>query len=188
MPQDIFPRIRSFYLKQKRMPSYSEIMNLAGYKSKSAVFKLVSRLIDEGVLSKDNSGRLLPTDALSTLPILGTVEAGFPSPAEEELLDTMSLEEFLIGDKDATYILKISGDSMIDAGILPGDMALVERGHEPKDGDIVIAEVDHHWTVKYFRKHGRRVFLAPGNKKYHPIHPTEELRIAAVVKSIIRKY
>src|SRR5437867_12859489 len=75
------------------------------------------------------------------------VTAGFPSPAEEELADTMTLDEYLITNKEATYILKVNGESMIDAGILPGDLLLVKRGIDPRDGDIVIAQVDREWTM-----------------------------------------
>ncbi len=114
--------------------------------------------------------------------------AGFPSPADEALTDTMSLDEYLISNKEATYILKVNGDSMIDAGILPGDMLLVERGAQPRDGDIVIAQVDHEWTMKFFRRRGAAVFLEAANKDYQPIHPQEELTIAAVVRAVIRKY
>ena len=77
---------------------------------------------------------------------------------------------------------------MIEAGIMPGDQVLVERGIVPKNGDIVIAEVDGSWTMKYFRKRGGKVILVPGNKKYKPITPKEELRVTAVVKAVIRKY
>ena len=112
--------------------------------------------------------------------VLGTVAAGWPSPAEEELLDTMSLEEFLIGRPESTYMLKVQGDSMVDAGIMPGDMVLVERGVKEKDGDIVIAEVDGEWTMKHYRKRGRKVCLEAANRKYKPIFPKQELRIAAV--------
>ncbi|MBA3613045.1 MAG: hypothetical protein H0W49_09055 [Nitrospirales bacterium] len=88
--------------------------------------------------------------------MLGTVEVGFPASAEEALLDTLSLEEYLIRNKEATYLLRVQGDSMVDAGILPGDSVLVERREDAKDLDIVIAEVDGEWTMKVFRKHGRR--------------------------------
>ena len=118
----------------------------------------------------------------------GAITAGFPSPAEEELGDIMNLEEFLIRNKEATYILKVTGDSMIEAGLLPGDLVLVERRADAKDGDIVVAQVDHGWTMKYFRKRGRQIYLEPANKKYRPIYPTEELHIAAVVIAAIRKY
>jgi len=77
---------------------------------------------------------------------------------------------------------------MIEAGILPGDMLLVERGAEPRDGDIVIAQIDREWTMKYFRRRGQQVFLEAANKDFKPIHPTEELKIAAVVRAVIRKY
>jgi SOS-response transcriptional repressor LexA len=101
--------------------------------------------------------------------------------AEEELIDTMDLNEFLIGNKEATYMLEVSNDSMIEAGIMPGDLVLVERGIDPKDGDIVIGEVDGGWTIKYLRKRGRDVMLIPGNKKYKPIVPTTQLNVAAIV-------
>jgi repressor LexA len=77
---------------------------------------------------------------------------------------------------------------MIEAGILPGDLLLVERGVDPRDGDIVIAQVDREWTIKYFRRRGRAVFLEAANKDFKPIHPQEELKIAAVVRAVIRKY
>ncbi len=120
--------------------------------------------------------------------LLGVVEAGFPSPAEEELLDTISLDDYLIGRKEATYILRVKGDSMVNAGILPGDMIIVERTTQSRDGDIVIAEVDGQWTMKYFRKQGHHVYLEAANPKYQPIVPQHELRIAAVVRAVIRKY
>ena len=181
-------KIRAFFREKKRMPSYTELTAVLGFRSKNAAYKAALRLIDEGWLEKDAAGKLVPGPHFHTVPVLGTVTAGFPSPAEEELADTMSLDEFLITNKEATYILKVNGESMIEAGILPGDMLLVERGAEPRDGDIVIAQVDREWTMKYFRKRGRRVFLESANKEFKPIYPTEELQIAAVVRAVIRKY
>ena len=88
--------------------------------------------------------------------VRGTVEAGFPSPAEEELVDTLSLDELLIQNREASFLLKVTGDSMTGAGIMPGDMVIVDRGRTAKSGDIVIAEVDGQWTMKYLRKRGRQ--------------------------------
>jgi SOS regulatory protein LexA len=186
--QEHLAHIRAFYRSHKRMPSYSELMAVVGFRSKNAVSKLVQRMVAEEWLDKDATGKLLPGRGFSDLPILGTVTAGFPSPAEEELADTMSLDEYLITNKEATYILKVNGESMIGAGILPGDMLLVERGAEPRDGDIVIAQIDREWTMKFFRKRGRRVFLEAAHQDFKPIYPTEELKIAAVVRAVIRKY
>jgi len=181
-------KINKFYKDRRRMPSYREMMDILGFRSKNAVFKLVKKLESENFLSKDRMGRLIPKNIFGAVKVLGSVEAGFPTAAEEELADTMTLDEYLIKNKEATFILKVSGDSMKDAGIMQGDMVIVERNSLPKDGDIVVAEVDGGWTIKYFRKRGRDIFLEPANKKFKTIHPKEEMKIAAVVKAVIRKY
>jgi SOS regulatory protein LexA len=181
-------KILSFYRKAKRMPSYGEIAEIVGFKSKNAAYKLVNRMVSLGLVEKDRSGRIIPKHIFGETKILGTVEAGFPSPAEEELVDTITLDEYLIKNKEATYMLKVSGDSMIEAGIKPGDIVLVERNKTPKNGDIVIAEVDGQWTMKYLRKSGGNITLVPGNKKFKPIIPESELNIAAVVTAVVRKY
>lgn len=170
------------------MPTYSEMMQLYGYKSKAAVFFIIQKFIKEGVLSKDKKGKLIPKRLYGNISLLGYVEAGFPSPAEEELIDTMSLDEFLIGNKEATFMLKVKGDSMIDAGIREGDMVLVERGKQAKAGQIVIAEVDGEYTMKYLRTKNGQHYLEAANEKYKPIYPKNELQIEAVVSAVIRKY
>ena len=170
------------------MPRDSELMALTGLRSTPAVCTHVERLVDPEPFVYPPAHQLLLRRRGADLPILGTVAAGWPSPAEEELTDTMSLDAYLISNKEATYILKVNGNSMMDAGILPGDLLLVERGAQPRDGDIVIAQVDHAWTMKFFRRRGASVFLEAANKDYQPIHPQEELTIAAVVRAVIRKY
>jgi SOS regulatory protein LexA len=180
--------IVQFYWTHQRMPSYRELERLWGFRSPNAARRVITKLLALDLVAKDPTGRLLPGRAFKAVRVLGAVEAGFPSPAEEELGDTMDLDEFLIKNKAATYMLKVTGSSMLDAGILPGDMVLVERGLEAKDGDIVVAQIDHAWTLKYLRKRGRKVWLEPANKKFTALHPTEELKVAAVVIAVIRKY
>lgn len=170
------------------MPSYAELAKIFGYKTKSAVSYAVSRLIEAGYISKDKSGRIIPKDLKSDIKILGLIQAGFPSPSEEELVDTMSLDDYLIKNKEATYILKVKGDSMVDAGIYEGDMVLVERGKSPKLGDIVVAQVDGEYTLKFFRQKNKQIYLEAANPKYKAIFPTNELKIEAVVKAVIRQY
>src|SRR5512139_962774 len=188
MQKDHEKKLHRFYQKNKRMPSFREISRITGLKSTNAVSKLVDRLSARGIVQKDAAGKLIPKKLWGATKILGTVAAGFPSPAEEELVDTITIDEFLIANKEATYMLKVSGDSMIDAGIRPGDMVLVERNCNPKEGDIVIAEVDNEWTMKYLKKQNGKMVLEPANKKYKTIIPGEELKIAAVVIAVIRKY
>ncbi|MFA6177785.1 MAG: transcriptional repressor LexA [Candidatus Paceibacterota bacterium] len=185
-------KIESFYKENKRMPAYSEMMKLFGFKSKNAVFRVVEKLINMNMVEKDHLGRLIPsetfTENISSIPMLGFVTAGFPATVEEELADKVNLDDLLIKNKPLTYMLEVDGDSMIDAHIKPGDMVLVEKTNTARDGQIVIAEVDGEFTMKYFRKTVTKVWLEPANKNYKPIYPKHSLNINAVVKAVIRKY
>ena len=124
------------------------------------------------------------------------MEAGFPSVAEENLLDTMNIDDYLIKDKNSSYLLEVKGDSMIDAGIQEGDMVIAEKVDQARsqgsgsvrDGDIVIALVDGGWTMKYYRNRKGKIYLEPANKNFKPIYPENELEVAAIVKGVIRKY
>ncbi len=180
--------ITLFYKEKGRMPSFSEIGEITGLRSKNAVFKVVNKLEDLNIVKRDDKGRLIPVSLRNTVKILGTVEAGFPSPAEEELVDTISLDRLLVNNPESTFILKVSGDSMSGAGIRPGDMVLVDRNISPKNGDIVVAQVDGEWTMKFLRKKGEAITLIPANDRYRPIKPKRELNIAGVVTAVIRKY
>ena len=77
---------------------------------------------------------------------------------------------------------------MIDAGIREKDLVIVEKNKDPKDGDIILAEVDGNWTMKYFRKKGKMVTLEAANSQYPPIIPRMDLRIAGVITAVVRKY
>jgi SOS regulatory protein LexA len=184
-------QIISFYHQHRRMPGYQEIMVLTGFKSKNAVYKLINKLVEAGVVAKDAQGKMTPSRSFSEVPVLGLVEAGIPSVAEVDTsASTMSLDDYLIDHKHqaATYILEVKGDSMIEAGINEGDLVIVERQEHAKEGDIVIAEVDGGWTMKYFRTKRGQAYLQPANKNYRPIYPTQDFRIAAIVRGVVRKY
>ena len=170
------------------MPGYKEIMSLVGFKSKNAVYKLINKLVEDEVVDKDSKGKLRPMKIFGEVPILGLVEAGIPTVAEEDLSNTINLDQYLIKNRNSTYLLEVKGDSMIDEGIKEGDLVVVERAMEARDGDIVIAEVDGGWTMKYFKKKGNIVYLKPANKNYSPIYPEYDLKVAAIVKGVIRKY
>lgn len=177
----------AFWEKHHRMPGYQEIMDMTGLASKNSVFKLIRKLVEEGVLVKDGKGRLSPGRALSGVPLLGLVEAGFPTAAEEELLDVMDFDEYLVPNKESSYVLKVKGESMLDAGICPGDLVIVERRATYKPGQIVIASVEGEYTMKYLRKKNERFFLEPANTAFKPIYP-KTLSVEAVVTGVVRKY
>jgi repressor LexA len=182
-------QLRAFHKQEGRAPSYAEMAKLFGYKSKNAVYGPVNKLVERGYLKRSANGQVVFTSKItSAISILGSVQAGFPSPAEEELVDTISLDEFLVRRPESTFMLTVSGDSMIEAGILPDDMVLVEKGGTPKQNDIVIAQVDGDWTMKYFGKDATGVYLDSANPQYSRIRPEHGLSIGGIVKAVIRKY
>ena len=181
-------KLRDFYVEHRRMPSYAELAKLAGFKSKNAAYGLAAKLISEGILTRDATGKLVPQSLYGSIKKLGVVEAGFPSPAEEELVDTITLDEWLIENHEATYLLEVKGESMKDAGIKEKDLVIAERTSKHKPGDIVVAEVDGEWTMKYLRKDKDGFYLEAANEEYPDIRPEEELNIAAVVRGVVRKY
>lgn len=159
-----------------------------GFASKNAAYKLAQKLIDQGYLDKDDSGKLIPRKLFAPLPNSGIIKAGFPTVADEEINDLVSFDEYLIQRPEATFVLTVSGDSMIEAGIHDGDIVLVDRMQTVRVGDIVVANVDGEWTLKYYQKHGGKVVLVPANKNFDNIYPEQSLEVAGVVISVIRKY
>ncbi len=180
--------LERFYQDAGRMPSYSEMLGLFGLKSKNAVFKRIAKLVDAGLVRKDSRGCILPAHLRRPARLLGFVQAGFPSPAEEETQDLVSLDEYLISNPESTFLLKVEGDSMVGAGINPGDLVLVQRDLNPRPGDIVIARIDNEWTLKYFDTSKGKVTLRAANDKYPVLAPRQELVIGGVVIANVRKY
>ncbi|POZ61806.1 LexA family protein [Chromobacterium alticapitis] len=118
------------------------------------------------------------------------VQAGFPSPAEDRMEAGIDLQAYLVTDPPATFLVRVAGDSMRDAGILEKDLLVVDKGLPPRHGDIVVAVVDGLFTVKRLHlKHGR-CSLQAENPDYPPIVPAEgqELQIWGVVTACVRKF
>ena len=180
--------LRNFYTENNRLPSYQEMLGLFNYKSKNSVYRLVKKFINKGFVKKDTVGKLVADQSLFGIKILGSVEAGFPSPAEEELADAISIDEYLIPNKQSSFLLKVTGTSMIGAGINHGDLVIVEKGRDPRNHDIVVACVDNEWTIKRFFKKGIGILLKPENSRFKPIFAKQDLIIGGVVTGVIRKY
>ncbi len=187
-PSERLASLQRFYQKQQRLPSYSELMTLFKLRSKNAVHRIMQQWLVDNVVERTTNGKYAPGIKLRSVPILGSISAGFPSPAEEELADAITLDDYLIKNRAASFMVKVSGDSMIDAGIHPGDLVVVERGHNPKSGDIVVAHIDGAFTLKRFYQKNKQVWLKAENKNYPTFYPTEELKIEGVVTGVIRKY
>ncbi len=179
--------LKRFFKKNRRMPSYSEMLKLFGFSSKNAVFKLINKFIESGLIKKDNK-KLSPLPRFFALPLLGNIKAGFPILAEENK-SYLTLDDYLIEDPQSTFLLKVSGDSLLGVGIFDGDLVVIEKKRLPTIGDVVLAQIDREWTLKIFKKDRQRrlSYLEAANPKYPPLYPSQELQIFGVVRAVIRK-
>jgi len=125
------------------------------------------------------------------LPLFQTgISAGFPSPADDYIEDRIDLNRELIRNASSTFFGRVNGDSMINAGIGDGDLIVIDKSLEPKDGSIVVCVIDGEFTVKRFRKINGEIFLMPENEKYKAIKITDEndFRVWGIVTYTIKKH
>lgn len=186
MKNDYLAEVKKFYAKTKRLPSYSEMLKLFGLASKNAVHKIVHKWIQEGILNQENS-KLAPAAQFFRLPLIGIVKAGQPILADENK-SYLTLDEYMIDDPTSSFLLKVRGDSMVDAGIFEDDLVVIDMKREAFIGDIVLAEIDHEWTLKYLKKEKEKLYLEAANVRYPPLRPKGELKVHGVVKGVIRKF
>lgn len=133
---------------------------------------------------------LVGDSSKNTYPLFTSkISAGFPSPADDYIDKHLSLDEYCVQNPASTFFLKVQGDSMIDAGIYPDDLLIVDKSLDAKHGKIVIAVLDGELTVKRLSIAGGKVHLVPENKKLKPIEVSElsELNIWGVVTNVIHK-
>ena len=135
------------------------------------------------ILQPDFSTTLLRPLFLSKVP------AGFPSPADDYIEGSLDLNQHLIKHKAATFFVRVTGDSMIGAGIHDGDLLIVDRALEAHDKSVVVAVVNGEFTVKRIKKENGRVWLMPENEKFQPMEMKEgsELEVWGVVTNVIHK-
>jgi len=181
--------LRAHWKKHKSFPAMAKLADVLGLASSGGVFKVLGRLVDAGYLERAD-GRIAPTKKFFALPLLGTVRAGLPQPADQdEGYELVSVEDFLVQHPERTSFCRVKGDSMRDAGLLDGDMVVVEANSPTKSGDIVVAVVDNEITVKYLRAHkptGWR--LEPANVAYDVIYPGSSLEVLGVVVGSFRRF
>ena len=181
-------KIRHFHYRYRRMPSYQEMCKLFGFASKKASFDLAKKLILLGIIEKATNGRLKLKPQFLPLPVLGIIKAGSPTDAEEQVIGEVTFDDYLVDRPEDSYLLKVSGDSMKDAGIYEGDVVVVDKKRKPKMGDIVVAYIDNEFTLKYLQSENGKICLVPANTKYAKIYPKENLTIEGVIVSSMRKY
>ncbi len=193
--RSVLSYIRDFQEKRGYSPSLADLATGFNVKSKNAIAKVVNVLTKAKQIEKDPKGRIKILDRVFeevsnalTLPLFGPIAAGFAAPVEEQAEETISLDHYLVRDKHSTFLLRVKGDSMIDAGIHEGDLVVVERGKEPRAGEIVVGVLDGEFTLKRLIKEKGKTFLRAENPRYPDLHAMDELKTAGVVRGVIRKY
>lgn len=190
MEQDVIylAKLQDYYAANGVLPPYSTVMTLLGFKSKSPVAALVARLKLQGFLEATPEKRLKPGGRFFERPIFDSVRAGSPMPAGDMRHDTLTIDEFLVSHPSSTVLINVKGDSMIDAGILPGDTVVVEKRNMAREGDLVIAIVENEFTLKTLGRDKQHYILIPANPAYPVIRPKGDLEIFGVVVGQFRKY
>jgi repressor LexA len=193
-------------------PSFEEMKDALDLKSKSGVHRLISALEERGFLRRlPNRARALevlkmperaepkkpapktvarpePANDTIEIPLHGRIAAGVPIEAFESS-STLSVPAALLGSGEH-YALEVSGDSMVEAGILDGDYALIRRQEVARDGEIVVALIeDSEATLKYFRREGAMIRLDPANRAYDPQrYAPAQVRVQGKLSGLLRRY
>ena len=180
--------LQDYYARHRVLPSYSAIGTLVGLSSKASVAGMVLRFKAEGILESSPDRRLKPGKRFFERPLAESVRAGLPSPATDSGPEGLSIDEYLVAHPSKTVLITVKGDSMIDAGIHPGDVVIVEKRASANIGDIVVAIVDNEFTLKRLHKERSQIVLKPENKAYPVIRPKGDLELFGVVVGQFRTY
>ncbi|MFQ5661497.1 MAG: transcriptional repressor LexA [Gammaproteobacteria bacterium] len=193
LEEKVLQFITHYIAQNGHAPTLAEVGEALKMRSKGTVHRYVESLIKKGHLHRTGRNwrgiRLTgeSSRSLTILPLVGRIAAGKPIEAITDQKE-INFSDLLLGPD--RYALKVKGDSMIDAGILDGDLIIVRHTETAENGDIVVALIDgEEATLKRLRKHGARVELIPANQKLASmIYPADRLRIQGVVVGQVRIY
>ncbi len=181
-------RLQDYYARWRSLPAYEPLQAVLGLASRSAVAKVFNRLRDAGFLDRTPAGRWTPTARFFARPLADApVPAGLPGIVADSG-EAGSIDAWLVRHPSRTVLVSVTGDSMIEAGIHPGDRVVVEREVPARPGDLVIAVIDGEFTLKTLAVADGEAVLAPANPAYPILRPGERLAIFGVVVGLIRTY
>ncbi len=181
-------RLRDYFAAHRSLPSFSHMARLLGLRSVASAHAVAGRLKLAGFLQTTPDRRLAPGPRFFDRPVADSVRAGLPAAANDAGTESLTIDEFLVDAPSRTILLTVKGDSMIEAGLQPGDYIVVEKGRSARVGDIVVAIVDNEFTLKYLAQDKRGAYLKAGNPAYPPIRPQGQLEIFGRVSGSFRKY
>ena len=194
--------INNFQLKSNITPSFDEMKDGLGLKSKSGIHRILSALEERGYIRKlNNRARAIEvlkfpnnkTDYSNNnsipIPILGKIAAGHPIEAISDDTNYIDIPQSLLG-KGEYFLLEVEGDSMINAGIFDGDQVIIEKHNDAKNGEIVVALIDNNEvTLKRIYKRGQQLALQPENPAFKTvIYGPDRVQIQGILKQLFRKY
>jgi repressor LexA len=180
--------LQDYYAQHGVIPSLPAIGRLVGMSSTASVDALVKRLKLAGYLKSSPDKRLAPTPRFFQRPLFESVRAGLPQSVNDAQADTVTIDDYLVERPSTTVLVRVKGDSMIDAGIHEGDIVVVDRSIGAKVGDMVVAIVDNDFTLKTLEREKGHYILRPANPAYPVIRPQGQLEIFGVVVGQFRKY
>ena len=185
--REILQFIRAFTRERGYPPTIREIGKAFAISSTNGVRYHLNILEREGRLSRRSRISRGTTTPSGSIPLLGRVAAGQPILAEQNFDGSLDPGQ-LFGDARGLFALKVSGDSMVDAGIFSGDYVVVKHQEHANPGDMVVALIDDEATVKYFQPRGDRIELLAANPNFGPIvvEPGTEFRILGIVRGVMR--
>lgn len=189
--------IEKYQLKNGKSPTIREMRERFNVSSDNSIIKHLKALEEKGFINKDDTPRGIKLldevkkrleSATIKLPLLGYVPAGGPVLTEEFVDSWYDVGPDVASNTENTFILRVRGESMIDAGINDGDLVIVDSKKTPKVGDVVVALVDNQNTVKTYMSKNGKYYLQAENPKFEDIYPEGELIIQGVVTSLLRFY
>jgi repressor LexA len=181
-------KLQDYYAEHKVIPSYSVLATLWGISAKSWVSECVRRFEEAGYLDWTPDRQLKPGPRFFERRLAhDPVQAGLPNPALADGYDLVTIDDYLIRVPSKTSLVRVKGESMIDAGIHDGDLIVVEQQPNANVGDIVVAIVDNEFTVKYLDREKGAFVLKPANKAFPVIRPRGRLEIFGVMAGLVRR-
>ena len=189
MTERVYEYLQKAIKEQGYAPSVREICEAVGLKSPSTAHFHLKRLQERGLIEKgDCKGRaivLKDQRDRDRIPIVGCVAAGSPILAEESIEDYLAFD--CQGREEEYFALRVRGESMLGAGILPRDLVVIRRHQTAVNGEIVVALLGEEATVKRYSKRGDKIWLLPENDAYSPIDGTEA-QLLGKVAAVVRRY
>jgi repressor LexA len=181
-------RLQDYYARWRSLPAYGPLRAVLGLASRDGVAQVLRRLRDAGLLERSPAGCWTPTARFFARPLAESpVPAGLPGIAADGG-EACSLDAYLIRHPSRTVLVPVTGDSMLDAGIHPGDRVVVERDAPARPGDVVVAAIDGEFTLKTLAVEDGEAVLRPANPAYPVLRPGERLDIFGVVVGLVRSY